>query len=117
MVVEELILFTQYYSLGHLFVIKPFSLVYRASFSIILNTSSPSLSFKPFSFILNHTNIRIVPRAITHIQVSNAESLISHSVLTVIYYSPTIGFIIQHITFPSLSIITQIQHHIVFNPA
>ena len=115
-IVKELILFTQHYSLAHWFIIHPFSIKHSLASSVILNASSPSLSFTPLAFILNHSNIRVVPHAIAHIHFPIAESLISHSVLTVIQHAPTIGFIVKHITFPSLSLIIQIQHPIVFNP-
>ena len=114
--VKSLILFNQYNCfLYHVIIIHPFSFRYYFSSSVVLNASSPSLSFKPLSLILNHANVRVVPSTIAHIHFANSESIIHYSVLTVIRDAPTIGFIVQHVTFPSLSIITQIQHLIVFN--
>ena len=96
-------------------IIHPFSFKHCFACSIIPNASSPALSFKPFSLILNHSNVGVIQNAIAHIYIFESESLISHSVLTVIQHTPTIRLIVQHIAFPSLSIITQIQHLIVFN--
>ena len=115
-IVKELILFIQHHRLLNLaIIIHPFSIKHHLSCSIILNASSPSYSFTPFSFILNHSNVRIVSSAIAHIHITHSESLIHHSVLTVIQHTPTIRLIIQHVAFPSLSIITQIQHLSVLN--
>ena len=114
---KQLILSIHYYdlSLNFIAIIHPLTIKHCLSSSIIPNASSPALSFKPFSLILNHSNVGVVPSTITHVHLSNAESFISHSVLAVIQHAPTIRLIVQHIAFPSLSIITQIQHLIVFN--
>ena len=96
-------------------IIHPLSIKHGVACSIIPNASSPSLSLKPFPLILNHSNVGVVLSAVTHIHIFESESLIHHSILTVIQHAPTIRFIIQHIAFPSLSIIIQIQHLIVLN--
>ena len=96
-------------------VIHPFSFRHYFSSPVILNASSPALSFKYHPFILNHSNVRVVPSAVAHIQIVNSESFIHYSVFTVICHPPTVGFVLKHIAFPSLSIVIQIQHHIVFN--
>ena len=114
---KQLTLPIHYYdlSLNLIAIIHPLTIKHCLSSSIIPNASSPTLSLKPFSFIFDHSNVRVIQNAITHIHISNSESLVHYSVLTVIQHAPTIGLIIQHIAFPSLSIITQIQHLIVFN--
>ena len=114
-IVKALILFIQYYSLSQWLIVDPFSIKYRITIPIILNASSPSPSFTPLSFILNHSNVRVVQSAIAHVHFANSESLIRPSVLTVVIHAPTIGLIVQHISFPSLSIITQIQYSIMFD--
>ena len=75
-------------------IIHPLSITCDNTPLVILNASSPSLSFKDHSFILNHSNIRIVASAVAHIHISNSESLIHHSVLTVIQHTPTIWLIV-----------------------
>ena len=96
-------------------VIHPFSFRHYFSSPVILNASSPSLSITPLPLILNHSNVRVVPSAVAHIQIANSESFIHHSVFTVIHNTPTIRFVLKHIAFPSLSIVIQIQHLIVLN--
>ena len=96
-------------------VIHPFSFRHYFSSPVILNASSPSLSITPLPLILNHSNVRVVPSAVAHIQIANSESFIHYSVFTVIHNTPTIRFVLKHIAFPSLSIVIQIQHLIVLN--
>ena len=112
---QTLILLSHRHCHFHRFIIHPFSITHYNTLLVILHASSPSLSFTNHSFILNHSNIRIVASSVAHTHTSNSESLIHHSVLTVIYHAPTIWFVVQHITFPSLSIIIQIQYPIVLN--
>ena len=114
-IVKEWILFIQHHTLLNLLTIHPLSIKHSVTIAVILNASSPSLSFTPLAFILHLLNIRVILNAIAHIHTSDSESLIRLLALTVIQHAPTVGLIVKHITFPSLSIITQIQHLSVFN--
>ena len=89
-IVKELILFIQHYSLLNLIIIiHPFSIKHSLAIAVILNASSPALSFTNPSLILHLLNIRKVTASITHIHSSDSESLIHPSVLTVIHTHPS----------------------------
>ena len=96
--------------LAQLLIIHPFSVKHSLAIAIILNASSPTLSFKPLSLVLHLLDVGVVLNAIAHIYLANPESLILLLSFLIIQHAPTIGLIIQHIAFPSLSIIIQIQH-------
>ena len=83
--------------------------------AITLSTSSPSHSSTYPPFVLHLLILGIIASAIAHIHITNSESLIHPSVFTVVQHAPAIGLVVEHISFPSLSIITQIQHLLVFN--
>ena len=114
--VKELAMRIDNTALRNLLVTHPHSLEHRVAVAVIQHTSSPALAFANPAFVLHLLDVRIVAPAITHIHLFESESLVHFLTLTVIQHAPTIGLIIQHIAFPSLSIVTQIQHPLVFDP-
>ena len=113
---KELSLFIQYDPFLNLaIIIHPFTVKHDFSFSIKLNASSPALSFTNLSFILHLLDVRVVFLSITHIHVVNAESLIHLLSICIKQHAPTTGLLAKHIAFPSLSIIIQIQHLLMFD--
>ena len=77
-----------------LLIIHPLSIKHCVAVSVILNASSPSLSFTPFSYIVHLLDVRVVLSAVAHIHFANSESLIHLLSFLVIQHSPTIGLIV-----------------------
>ena len=96
-------------------VISPLSIKHGVASSIKLNASSPALSFTNLTLVFQLLDVRVVASAIAHVHIFESEPFIHFVVVLVIIHAPTTGLVVKHITFPSLSIITLIQHLLVLN--
>ena len=105
-----------FHHVSHLYVIHPIASIHPVPVPVVLCSLSPALSITPLAFIFHHSNVRVIPSAITHVHFAHAESLVRLLALTVIQHAPTKRLVAQHVSFPSLSIIAQIQHLLLLHP-
>ena len=92
--VKESALSIQHNSLFSRFIIHPFSTKHGVAVAVILNTSAPSLSFTPFSFILHLLDVRVIPNTVTTVTSANLKPLIHLLSISIIQHTPTKRLII-----------------------